>query len=449
MPPQSGKTTIVIKLFIAYLLGRLPDKKSLIATYASDLSTSHSEDTMTIMKSERYQALFGRRAYSEQMVEISRESAAKSFWRIKDHAGSVTAVGVGGAAIGKSFDYIAVDDPYKNIQEAKSSEQRKKVSKWFSSTVLSRRKKGTAIVLIHTRWDKDDLIGEQVRNMVSRDKAIQWRIVSIPALPLEAHEYAASTEEQREGMKDGLYQPLEDPLGREAGSGVSFCPDLFSETMLEEIRETLDADGELSTWFAMYQEKPRPEEGDFFARKDIKLIDESKLPTGLVWFRYIDLALGKSKRSDWNACLAIAVDEAGNIYGRDMVRIHNFVHFTPLIKQVMLMEHETVFGVESNNFQELAFRDFINDPELAGVAILPILATNDKESDARVLQARAKVGKLYFVMGEWTEDAINEFIEFPTGKHDDQVDTASRGVKMAFLYGGRRKRNREARSYQG
>jgi predicted phage terminase large subunit-like protein len=112
----------------------------------------------------------------------------------------------------------------------------------------------------------------------------------------------------------------------------------------------------------------------------------------------------------------------------------------------MKMDHEAVYGVESNMFQELAFRDFINDPELVGVAIFPVRATDDKESDARVVQARALAGKLYFVRGAWNEEAINELIEFPNGSHDDQVDTISRGVKMAFFRGGAKKK---AKGWQG
>lgn len=356
------------------------------------------------------------------------------------------ATGVGGGAVGRSFDLVVIDDPYKNIQEAMNRDQRKKVSKWFKTSILSRRKKGTAIVLIHTRWHREDLIGEQIKLMNESAGALKWKIVSIPAFPLGEHEYARQDDEQWAAMKDGLYKPLNDPLGREPGSMVSYCPELFPVDLLETTKQTYDADGEAMTWSALYQQQPRPDEGVYFGRGNIKIIEADKLPVGLIWYRYLDLALGKTRRADWNACAAVAVDGVGNIYVRDMVRIHAFTDFVPVMRQVMKMDHQTIYGVESNMFQELAFRDFINDPELVGVAIYPVRAADDKESDARVVQARALADKLYFVGGSWNEEAINELIEFPNGSHDDQVDTISRGVKMAFLRGGAKKKSK---SWQG
>jgi predicted phage terminase large subunit-like protein len=413
------------------MLGKAPDTRSLIATYGADLSKLHSEDTQDIVKSERYQALFGERAYSAHTVEIDVDTSSKSYWRIEGYKGSVTAVGVGGGGVGRSFELVIVDDPYKNQQEAKNPEIRKKVSKWFDNVVMSRRKKGTAIVLVHTRWDRDDLIGEQERLMVTDAKSLQWRIVSIPAYPLEAHEYALDEGLQKEAMKDGVYKPMADPLEREAGSKQSFCPQLFPDDHLETTRIRLEAKGESMVWFATYMQQPRPEMGEFFGRGGIKLVDEA--PEGLRWYRYIDLALGKSKRSDLNTCAAVAVDGVANIYARDMIRIRQYANFLKVIKEVMLFEKGTIWGVESNLFQELAFLELINDPELIGIPIFPIIASDDKESDARVLQARASVGKLFFVRGDWNEEAVNEFIEFPDGAHDDQVDTIARGVKLSVV----------------
>ena len=435
MPPQSGKSTMAIKLFISWILGKRPDVRSLIATYGADLSKSHSEETQEIVTGERYQALFGKMAATEMQITVDRDTSSKSFWRIGGHRGSVMAVGVGGGGVGRSFELVCIDDPYKNAEEAFNRDQRKKVSRWFKNTVITRRKKGTAIVLIHTRWTREDLIGEQVRLMVTNPKALQWKIISIPALPLSDTELANDELEQTAAMREGVYLPTGDPLGREAGSEVSYCPELFPTDHLLTTKATLEADGDSLVWYATYEQKPRPESGEFFGSNDIKIIPAA--PEGLQWFRYEDLAIGKSAKSDYNTSAAVAVDALANIYVRDMVRIRSFLEFKPVIKQVMLMEHRvTLFGVETNAFQELAFLDFINDKDLVGVAIFPIVASDSKQSDARVVQARAKVGKLYFIEGDWNQEAIDEFVDFPGGSHDDQVDTISKGVKMAFIYGG-------------
>lgn len=68
-------------------------------------------------------------------------------------------VGVGGSGTGKAADIFFVDDPYKNDEDAQSAIYREKVWKWFNSVSFSRCHKDSAIIIVHTRWHEDDLIG--------------------------------------------------------------------------------------------------------------------------------------------------------------------------------------------------------------------------------------------------------------------------------------------------
>ena len=86
--------------------------------------------------------------------------------------------------------------------------------------------------------------------------------------------------------------------------------------------------------------------------------------------------------------------------------------------------------------QTLAFREFINDPDLIAVNIRDYTPDEDKVSDARILQTRARAGKVFLVDGPWIKLFLPELAAFPRGKNDDQVDTATRGVKFA-VRGGR------------
>jgi hypothetical protein len=50
-----------------------------------------------------------------------------------------------------------------------------------------------------------------------------------------------------------------------------------------------------------------------------------------------------------------------------------------------------------------------------------VSSIHDKATRARGFQARAAMGKVFFEPGA----DVSEFLAFPAGKHDDQVDTAS------------------------
>ena len=184
------------------------------------------------------------------------------------------------------------------------------------------------------------------------------------------------------------------------------------------------------------QQQPRPAEGGFFDEANFKVVDY--VPEGLQWFRYVDLALGKTQTADWNTAVATALDAStGIVYFRDMLRVHELDDFMRQAKSWMLSDAEkgTIWGFENVAFQSLVMKDFLKDATLANVAIIPITPDGDKVTRARPLQTRARQGLVCLKRGAWTQPFINEATEFPNGKHDDQVDTASGGMEMVASEG--------------
>ena len=51
--------------------------------------------------------------------------------------------------------------------------------------------------------------------------------------------------------------------------------------------------------------------------------------------------------------------------------------------------------------------------------------TANKEANARSFQALASVGKIRFPRTAWAEHVIDQLLRFPSGRHDDAVDTCS------------------------
>ena len=427
-PPRHGKTEQASRHFPGWLLGRQPDSNIILTSYNADLAQDNSRAVRTILTGDRYEAIFGRKSIYEEPIALSDDSRARSNWDLAaPHRGGMNAVGVGGGITGKGANLLVVDDPFKNREEAESKNRRDYVMSWYRSSAYTRLEEGGAIVIMHTRWHPEDLAGQLITQMIGDPKdADQWTIIFLPAFALENTEYPHGREDFEENMLRGNFIPDNDPLGREPGEAL--WPEKYDVSDLNHIRANIEE----YDFVSLYQQLPRPQSGGFFDEKQFNYINEKEVPGGLQWYRYIDLALGEKAQSDWNACIAGAIDADGNLYYRDMLRVHELSEF--LVQCVSWMtsdkERGAIWGVENVAFQSLVLKEFAKNPRLAATAIIPVTPDADKVTRARPLQTRAKQGKVYIVRGAWNLEFMREVIGFPKGKHDDQVDTATGVLQM-------------------
>lgn len=436
-PPQYGKTEQASRLFPSWVLGDLPDSRIILTSYGADLATENSRVTRNYVGSEAYANLFGARSAMDEPVELSQESRSVVSWHLKDHRGSVFAAGVGGGITGRPANLVVIDDPFKSREDAESEVYRKKVMSWYRSVVYPRvaNTPGAAIIIMHTRWDQEDLVGQLLTQMVSEPDSDQWVVVFLPALALDVEKYPKDEEEYQENLLRGIYVPLTgDPLGRQPGEPL--WPERSDVAKILRTRANmLDYDFE-----ALFQQLPRMAEGEFFDDKDFDIVE--KAPQGLQWYRYIDLALGETKTSDNNSTIAVAHDaKTGDLYLRDRIKVRELKEFLPQARVAMLSDSElnTEWGVEDVAFQKLVFRQFMMDRSLVKVRIRSVKPLGDKVERARPWQLRAKQGHVKLVRGPWNLDFIREATSFPKGRRDDDVDTVSGGVQMIAEDGGDQK----------
>jgi predicted phage terminase large subunit-like protein len=255
----------------------------------------------------------------------------------------------------------------------------------------------------------------------------QFHVLFLPAIALDESNYPQTIEDQKKQMLNGVWLPIGgDMLGRKPGEPL--WPYLADEKELLKKKSNVGDD----EWWPVYQQMPRALSGGFFIDSDFIRVDEA--PKGLKWFRYIDLALGRNSKSDWNSCVAVAHDEtSGLIYFRDMIRVRALEEFLKVIKGWMLDAGEkgTTWAVEDVAFQTVVFTDFMKDKELLNVVIGQEKPEGDKLTRARSWQIRARQGFLRVVNGPWVQAFIDECKNFSANaRHDDQVDTASGGYKM-------------------
>ncbi|MCP9925033.1 terminase, partial [Synechococcus lacustris C3-12m-Tous] len=161
IPPRTGKSLLVSKLFPAYWISRYPSRFCAIASYSAELAYAHSREA--------------RHYYVSANHQLSKDSTAVGNWLTPDRGGCIAA-GVRGPFTGKGYALGIIDDPYKGPEDAGSAAQRKKLIEWFQSVWLTRAEPGAtpgvshkgagagasgnssaAQVVVLTRWHQDDL----------------------------------------------------------------------------------------------------------------------------------------------------------------------------------------------------------------------------------------------------------------------------------------------------
>ena len=167
VPPRHGKSQTVSNTLPSWYLGRNPDSSVIITGYNADIAENFGNNNRELVRE------FGKDIFG---VEISDSQDNKTEFALKKHKGYCLSVGLLGGITGRGGSLIIVDDPFKNGEEANNQTLRSRISSVFKDSVLTRLEgKGNAVIVIHTRWHEEDLIGELA-------KTGDWLVINIPAV---------------------------------------------------------------------------------------------------------------------------------------------------------------------------------------------------------------------------------------------------------------------------
>lgn len=170
-PPQHGKSEISSRMLPAYMLGRNPDLKMAICSYAATVSVSFNRDCQRIIDSEAYHAVFpGTTLNGSNVVTVASNWLRNSgVFEIVGHQGSLRVVGRGGSLTSKTVDVMILDDLYKDAQEANSPIVRNTAWDWYMKVARTRLHNDSQQLIVFTRWHPEDIIG----HIIDSEKVIK------------------------------------------------------------------------------------------------------------------------------------------------------------------------------------------------------------------------------------------------------------------------------------
>ena len=385
-PPGSAKSTYVSVLLPSWYLASHPTHSILAATHNVEFA-------------ERW----GRRvrndiAADENVlgIKLSEDSKAAARWSLES-GGEYYGVGAGTGISGFRANLGVGDDLFGSREDAYSETVRQKRWDWYQDDFSARLKPGAKRILMNTRWHEEDVAG-RVLEQIER-KEIKGRVISIPAIAEEG-----------------------DALGRKPGEFLWDEPNGYNYGAFLRARQRETSP---MMWAALYQQRPAPEEGDYFKAAWLKAYEVTPPKETLRVYGGSDYAV-TADGGDFTVHFVVGIDPEGKMYLLDRWRKQSssdewIEAFCDLVQEWKPMGWAEEKGQISAGVGPALDRRQRERKAFCYREQFP--TRGDKAVRAQSIRGRMALEGLYVpVNAPWYAEFRSELLGFPAGKHDDQVD---------------------------
>jgi predicted phage terminase large subunit-like protein len=364
--PQHGKTDTILA-GLARHIARRPWLRNGYATYGDRLARKKSRQCRDIALAAG--------------VQLRDDAQAVNDWMTVE-GGGLLATSSHGALTGNPIDGILViDDPHKDRADAESALSRENIWDWYNSTAKVRCHPTASILVVHTRWHEDDMIGRLSKERTADERKV-WEEINLAAI-----------------RDDG--QPLwhRRPL-----------------SFLEEQKRGGEYD-----WWSLWMGSPRPRGSSVF--RGVKFYDQ--LPVRYRIGKGVDLAYTAKTRADWSVGIVILredrLGEEPLFYVVDVRRaqaeVPEFVSELEAASVSWPGAWHWFCSTTEKGVAQVVSRDDIH--------IEPVLATADKFVRAQSLSQAWNEGRVLVPrQAPWLKSLVDEIGAFSGvgDRRDDQVD---------------------------
>lgn len=402
MPPRHTKSQFGSVLFPAWALGKDPTLKIIQASHSEELATIFGRKVRDLLNSKDYQQLFPE-------LKLKSDNKAAGRWATAQ-GGEYLSIGVGGGLAGRGASIFVIDDPYSEQDVITgNNDVWDKVWDWYVSGPRQRLQPKAAILVIQTRWSKQDLAGKLIASMSKSKHSDTWEVLEFPAI---------------------------------LPSGRPLWPEFWTLEELLATKSTIP----VARWNAQYMQDPTAESSAILKRADWKVWPHSDPPRFEYRMHSWDTAYGKDQRNDYSA-----MTDWGIFYLPD-----DNERLRPQIFLAGAWKDKVEFPDLKKKAQEL-YRQYKPDTVLiekkaAGTPLIhelhqigipasgytPNAAGGDKFVRANSISDIFRSGFVWTfdpTHCRWADEVITECAEFGAGEHDDYVDTVTQAM-IRFRQGG-------------
>jgi phage terminase large subunit-like protein len=402
LPPGGAKSTYGSVVAPSWIMGKFPGTKIILTSYGSDLAKKHGRKARQICKSKKYEMLFG--------TTISKETSAADFWTLENGSEYMSG-GILSGITGNRAHGLIIDDPIKGRKEADSETVQESTWQAYQDDLKTRLIPGGWEIIIQTRWSENDISSKILPEDYNGETGLidcrdgrEWFVICLPA-------------QHKEDFP-------EDPLGRKPGEYL--WPEWFTAEHFEGFQAVP------RTWNSLFQQRPTDSEGDFFQRSWFKRYRMGDEPRSLHVYMTSDHAPAGDdgdKDTDYNCVRVWGVDADYNIFMLGGFRSRETLDKfgDKAIGLIRRWKPFAWFPEDDNNWKSVA--GFIKREmhrERAWCRIEPISPHgSDKPTKAQAFQGMAAMGMVHIPYSSDGDEVIEQYIKFPAGKHDDEVDAGA------------------------
>jgi len=396
-PFRHGKTDAVSRAFVPWFLGVCADRQPdvILSGYGSTLVEGISRQCQAIMRSVEYRMVFPG-------VALDPARGAADEWGVARSAGTVVAVGLGGAITGKGGHLIILDDYCKSREEAYSETFREKTWQAFSVDLMSRRNAPASITIVMaTPWHPDDVTGRIIKAVADDPLFPRFEHLTFPA------------------HKPGEYSIL--------------FPEMYSREWYDGQRATLGP----TMAAALLDCNPVGDETRMFRREWWQSCERMPARELLNAYIFVDSANAQRKTSDFTVMWVVGLGQDRNYYLLDGIRdrlnlsqrtralfrlVEQWTPITTFWEQVGAMSDVQHIQAEQDaigwHFPILPFPQSVKKQDRIGW-LVPLFEAGRIWVPNRMLKV-AEDGRVYDLSRDLLEQ---EFSLFPATAHDDMLDT--------------------------
>ena len=397
IPPRHSKSSIMTIAFPLWLIFHDPDMKILIVNAEASLSENFG------IRLREFVNDYGE-IFDVRVSDVKHSSTHLKFEDSKGrlYKGSIRLTGASGSITGQDADILILDDVYKGFSDISPTLLDKKIE-WYKTMILQRKEPDTKLMILHTRWASNDLIGYLQEHSPDKYEFFSYPAIKEDGTPLWAERYTVE----------------------------------FLQAQLEEMGERL--------FSCIFQQKPLDETGSFFNINNVIFHDEPFDTAGktLQVCRSWDLAFSDESKGQINDSTAgvlmyrtqadefVITDIQHGQYGEGLKDKLKSVADKDGTNTAILIESGTVGGASKFLFQE--YQSY-----LRGFVTYQSEPIGSKVDRAYPFRQAILDGKIHVhltnptVRGEF----IKQLRGFPLmAKHDDIIDACAYAFNWLNKYG--------------